>query len=69
MNWDESYEVVVIGSGIAGVATALAAREAGFNLHVPKPIDIDRFVAALSVLVPRCSAASSVESARRAAAP
>lgn len=56
-------------TGLASSQDALAAREAGFNLHVPKPIDIDRFVAALSVLAPRCSAASSVESARRAAAP
>ena len=29
MAWDETFDVVVIGSGIAGVATALAAREAG----------------------------------------
>ena len=31
MNWDESYDVVVIGSGIAGVATALAARQCGLR--------------------------------------
>jgi 3-oxosteroid 1-dehydrogenase len=31
MNWDENYDVVVIGSGIAGVATALAARELGLR--------------------------------------
>jgi 3-oxosteroid 1-dehydrogenase len=31
MNWDETYDVVVIGSGIAGVATALAAREVGLH--------------------------------------
>src|ERR1051325_12016053 len=31
MNWDESYDVAVIGSGIAGVATALAARELGLR--------------------------------------
>src|SRR5712671_147465 len=31
MNWDETYDVVVIGSGIAGVSTALAAREAGLR--------------------------------------
>src|SRR6478672_4878151 len=31
MNRDETYDVVVIGSGIAGVATALAAREAGLR--------------------------------------
>jgi signal transduction histidine kinase/ActR/RegA family two-component response regulator len=56
-------------TGLASSQDALAAREAGFNLHVPKPIDIDRFVAALSVLAPRRSAASSVESARHVAAP
>jgi 3-oxosteroid 1-dehydrogenase len=31
MDWDESFDVVVIGSGIAGVSTALAAREAGLR--------------------------------------
>jgi succinate dehydrogenase/fumarate reductase flavoprotein subunit len=31
MAFDETYDVVVIGSGIAGVATALAAREAGLR--------------------------------------
>ena len=31
MNWDETFDVVVIGSGIAGVATALAARELGLR--------------------------------------
>src|SRR4029079_19579033 len=31
MNWDETYDVVVIGSGISGVATALAARAAGLR--------------------------------------
>lgn len=31
MNWDEAFDVVVIGSGMAGVATALAAREAGLR--------------------------------------
>jgi 3-oxosteroid 1-dehydrogenase len=31
MGFDESYDVVVIGSGIAGVATALAARELGLR--------------------------------------
>jgi 3-oxosteroid 1-dehydrogenase len=31
MNRDETYDVVVIGSGIAGVATALAAREFGLR--------------------------------------
>src|SRR5262245_1880196 len=31
MNLDESYDVVVIGSGIGGVATALAARESGLR--------------------------------------
>lgn len=31
MTWDETFDVVVIGSGIAGVATALAAREAGLH--------------------------------------
>ena len=31
MNWDEIFDVVVVGSGIAGVATALAAREAGLR--------------------------------------
>ena len=31
MSFDETYDVVVIGSGIAGVATALAAREAGLR--------------------------------------
>jgi 3-oxosteroid 1-dehydrogenase len=39
MNWDESYEVVVIGSGIAGVATALAAREAGLRPVVLEKAD------------------------------
>src|ERR1700716_27343 len=31
MAFDETYDVVVIGSGIAGVSTALAAREAGLR--------------------------------------
>jgi 3-oxosteroid 1-dehydrogenase len=31
MSWDEVFDVVVIGSGIAGVSTALAAREAGLR--------------------------------------
>src|SRR3979411_3371691 len=31
MAFDETYDVVVIGSGMAGVATALAAREAGLR--------------------------------------
>src|SRR5712675_1561736 len=31
MSFDESYDLVVIGTGIAGVATALAAREAGLR--------------------------------------
>jgi 3-oxosteroid 1-dehydrogenase len=31
MSFDETYDVVVIGSGIGGVATALAAREAGLS--------------------------------------
>ena len=31
MNWDESFDVVVIGSGIAGVSTALAAHHAGLS--------------------------------------
>ena len=31
MGWDETFDVVVIGSGMAGVATALAAREAGLR--------------------------------------
>jgi succinate dehydrogenase/fumarate reductase flavoprotein subunit len=31
MNWDEVFDVVVVGSGIAGVSTALAAREAGLR--------------------------------------
>jgi len=31
MNWDEVFDVVVVGSGIAGVSTALAAREAGLH--------------------------------------
>ena len=56
-------------TGLASSQDALAAREAGFNLHVPKPLDIDSLVASLSVLAPRRSAASSVESARHVAAP
>jgi 3-oxosteroid 1-dehydrogenase len=32
MSFDETYDVVVIGSGIAGVATALAACEAGLSV-------------------------------------
>ena len=28
-DWDETYDVVVVGSGFAGLAAALAAREAG----------------------------------------
>ena len=31
MNWDENFDVVVIGSGIAGVSTALAAHHAGLR--------------------------------------
>jgi 3-oxosteroid 1-dehydrogenase len=31
MSWDEVFDIVVVGSGIAGVATALAAREAGLR--------------------------------------
>jgi 3-oxosteroid 1-dehydrogenase len=31
MNWDEVFDVVVVGSGIAGVSTALAARDAGLR--------------------------------------
>jgi 3-oxosteroid 1-dehydrogenase len=31
MGWDETFDVVVIGSGMAGVATALAAHEAGLR--------------------------------------
>ncbi len=31
MSWDEVFDVVVIGSGIAGVSTALAAREVGLR--------------------------------------
>jgi 3-oxosteroid 1-dehydrogenase len=30
-NWDEVFDVVVVGSGIAGVSTALAAREFGLR--------------------------------------
>jgi signal transduction histidine kinase/ActR/RegA family two-component response regulator len=56
-------------TGFASSEDALAAREAGFDVHAPKPLDIDRFVAALHILVPRRSAASSAESARHAAAP
>jgi phytoene dehydrogenase-like protein len=37
MNWDEEFDVVVIGSGIAGVATALAARRFGL-----KPVVIEK---------------------------
>jgi 3-oxosteroid 1-dehydrogenase len=37
MSFDETYDVVVIGSGIAGVATALAARAAGL-----KPVLIEK---------------------------
>src|SRR5437868_3647584 len=39
MNWDESYDVAVIGSGIAGVATALAARNAGLRPVVLEKAD------------------------------
>jgi succinate dehydrogenase/fumarate reductase flavoprotein subunit len=31
MNWDEVFDVVVVGSGIAGVSTALAARAVGLR--------------------------------------
>ena len=31
MSWDEEFDVIVIGSGIAGVSTALAAREVGLR--------------------------------------
>src|SRR5712691_9651060 len=31
MHWDETFDVVVIGSGMAGVSTALAAREVGLR--------------------------------------
>ena len=56
-------------TGLASSQDALAAREAGFDLHVPKPIDIDSFVAALPSLPPGATAAPSVASARHAAAP
>src|SRR3979411_3334368 len=39
MAFDETYDVVVIGSGVAGVAPALAAREAGL-----RPILIEKAV-------------------------
>jgi 3-oxosteroid 1-dehydrogenase len=31
MPWDDTFDVVIVGSGMAGVATALAAREAGLR--------------------------------------
>src|SRR2546430_1292768 len=37
MTFDESYDLVVIGTGIAGVATALAAQAAGL-----RPLLIER---------------------------
>ena len=37
MEWDEVFDVVVVGSGIAGVATALAARAHGL-----KPVLIEK---------------------------
>ena len=33
-DWDETYDVVVVGSGFAGLAAALAAREAGASVAV-----------------------------------
>jgi 3-oxosteroid 1-dehydrogenase len=34
MKWDESFDVVVVGSGIAGLATALTAHETGLRAVV-----------------------------------
>jgi flavin-dependent dehydrogenase len=31
MNWDEDFDVAIVGSGIAGVSTALAAHEHGLR--------------------------------------
>lgn len=39
--WTETTDVVVVGSGIAGLATALHLREAGLHVTVVTKVDID----------------------------
>jgi signal transduction histidine kinase/ActR/RegA family two-component response regulator len=58
-------------TGFASNQDAIAAREAGFDLHVPKPLDvgIDRLVSMLLRLSARPLAASAAESPVQGAAP
>jgi 3-oxosteroid 1-dehydrogenase len=39
MGWDEVFDVVVVGSGMAGVATALAARDIGLRAILLEKVD------------------------------
>ena len=61
--------LLVFGLGYTGAAIADAAREAGFDLHMPKPLDIDRFVSLLRGLAARQPAVAANEGALRSAAP
>jgi CheY-like chemotaxis protein len=55
-------------TGFASSQDAAAAREAGFDLHVPKPLDIDSFVSLLRRLTGWRPAAAVGDSAAHAAA-
>src|SRR5262245_1885392 len=39
MRWDGEYDVVVVGSGVAGLSTALAAHDAGLSTVVAETAD------------------------------
>jgi 3-oxosteroid 1-dehydrogenase len=39
MGWDAEYDVVVVGSGVAGLSAALAAHEAGLRALVVEKAD------------------------------
>src|SRR5262245_46479634 len=39
MRWDLGYEVVVVGSGVSGLSTALAAHDAGLSTVVAEKAD------------------------------
>jgi signal transduction histidine kinase/ActR/RegA family two-component response regulator len=56
-------------TGFASSEDAVAAREAGFDLHMPKPLDIDRFVSLLRGLAARRPAVAVNEGALQSAAP